>query len=86
MWQDPLPPESNKPEPRPALLSVLARWGNRLGLAAVPVAVAAAVVVRSLGYTVVGDLLGGFALLLLAGFAAEPLWRRSRRRAVSWWR
>jgi hypothetical protein len=57
-----------------------------MALGAVPVTLASAVVVRSLGFTVIGDVLGGVALGLLVVFAAEPLWHWSRRRAASWWR
>jgi hypothetical protein len=86
MWQDLLPPERNKLGPKRALRESLAEWSGRMALGAVPVALASAVVVRSLGFTVIGDVLGGVALGLLVGFAAEPLWHWSRRRAASWWR
>ncbi|MHB8394448.1 MAG: hypothetical protein ACYDC5_08095 [Candidatus Dormibacteria bacterium] len=55
-------------------------------LSLVPLLVVAAVVFGSFGFTLASELMAAAILLILAGAALQPVWRRSRERADSWWR
>jgi hypothetical protein len=55
-------------------------------MALIPLLVVAAVLVGSFGLTSIAEAMGGAILLLLAGAALEPFWRRAKRSSPERWR
>ncbi len=86
MWHERLPREVGEPAPARALGTLLQGWSQRAVMAMVPLLVVAAVVFGSFGFTLVSEIMAAAILLILAGAALHPIWRRSRDRAGSWWR
>ncbi len=86
MWQERLPQERVKTAPRLPLARLVGGLPRRLLGAAVLVTVVTAVVLGSFGFGTIAELLGGVVVLTLAALAAEPMWRRTRHRATTWWR
>jgi len=86
MWQERLPRERDEAAPQRALGSLIGELAGKLLLAVGVLGVAAAVVLGSFGYATIAELIGAAIVLALAALAVEPIWRRTRHRASSWWR
>ncbi|MHB1525405.1 MAG: hypothetical protein ACYDEA_08480 [Candidatus Dormibacteria bacterium] len=86
MWQERLPRESAETAPRLPLGRLAWGLASRLLVATVLLTVVAAVVLGSFGLGTIAELLGAAVVLALAALAAEPMWRRTRHRATTWWR
>lgn len=86
LWEERLPREQGEPRPKLQIGSLFGRWGSRMVMALIPLLVVAAVLVGSFGLTSIAEAMGGAILLLLAGAALEPFWRRAKRSSPERWR
>ncbi len=85
LWEERLPREKTSVGPRLSAAWLVRQWGGRTLMALVPILVVAAVVLGSFGYSLLGEVIAGVILLILAAAVLVPMVERARGNRHSGW-